>query len=177
MRALGLDYIATGRTHQIGAVLLVVGVLLVTFALLQYRSVHNQVSAHQSALAEIRKTEKRAQENAPGSPRDLDGIAHEVTLAKQALQRLALPWDDLFLALESTPVNGIALLAIEPDSDKNTVKLTAEAKSAEDMLDYVVRLQAVVGLADVTLANHQIKQNDPLRLLRFAVVASWVKQP
>jgi hypothetical protein len=53
--------------------------------------------------------------------------------------------------------------------------LTAEAKTADDMLDYVERLQAAGGLADVVLASHQIKQSDPLQPMRFVVLASWVK--
>ena len=83
----------------------------------------------------------------------------------------------LFAALESARVDGVALLAIEPDPGKSTLRLSAEAKSADEMLDYVERLQAAEGLADVVLQSHQIKQGDPLQPLRFGVSAAWARQP
>jgi hypothetical protein len=107
--------------------------------------------------------------------RDIEASAQEYRQAQLALQRLSLRWNDLFAALESTRPGGVALLAIEPDPGKSVVKLTAEAKSAEDMLDYVERLQRAGGLADVALASHQVKPSDPLQPVRFVVLASWVK--
>jgi hypothetical protein len=177
MRALRLDYLATRVASPIGAIVLVVGVGLATLALLEYRAVRDELSAQELRAAEIRTSGKRSAVSAASSPRDLEVALQEVKLAQAALQRLALRWDELFVALESARGDGVALLAIEPDPGKNVVKLTAEAKSAGDMLDYVERLQSAVGLADVTLASHQIKPSDPRQPLRFAVVASWVKQP
>jgi hypothetical protein len=109
------------------------------------------------------------------TPKELEASAQEYRLAQLALQRLSLRWNELFAALESTRPSGVALLAIEPDPGKSSLKLTAEAKTADDMLDYVERLQSAGGLADVVLASHQIKQGDPLQPLRFVVLASWVK--
>jgi hypothetical protein len=105
----------------------------------------------------------------------VEASAQEYQLAQLALQRLSLRWNELFAALESTRPAGVALLAIEPDPRKSTVKLTAEAKTAEDMLDYVERLQTTGGLADVALASHQVKPSDPLQPLRFVVLASWAR--
>ena len=177
MRALRLDYVATRETSRAGAGMLIAGVVIATLALLEYRAVREELSAQQLRVAEIRTVGKRSAVNAASSPRDLDVALQEVKQAESALQRLSLRWDDLFVALESARSNGVALLTIEPDPGKKVVKLTAEAKSADDMLDYVERLQAAAGLADVTLASHQIKQGDALQPLRFGVVAAWVKQP
>jgi len=177
MRALNLDYVATRAASPAATILLVVGLALATLALLEYRAVREELSDQESRAGELRKTDKRSAAVASQGPRDLETTAQEVKLAQAALQRLALRWDALFIALESARANGVALLAIEPDPAKNVVKLTAEAKSAEDMLGYVERLQTAEGLADVTLASHQIKSSDPLQPLRFAVTAAWIKQP
>ena len=177
MRALRLDYHAGHATITVGTVLLVSGALLVTVALLEYSALRATVSAWEAKIAEVRKAAKRGDTGAPRTARDQEAVTQEVKAAQAVLQRLSLPWDDLFGAFESVRANGVALLAVEPDPGKGTVKLTAEAKSDAEMLDYVARLQAVEMLANVTLAGHQIKQGDPLRVLRFAVVASWVKQP
>ena len=177
MRALQLDYFATRAASPFATILLIVGLALATVALLEYRAVRGELSDQESRAVELRKSDKRSAAVAAQAPRDSEAAAQEVKRAQAALQRLALRWDALFVALESARADGVALLAIEPDPGKNVVKLTAEAKSAEDMLGYVERLQAAEGLADVSLANHQIKTSDPLQPLRFAVVAAWVKQP
>jgi len=177
MRALNLDYQAGARSSAIGAAVLAVGVLLAGATLVEYRSVREDLSAWEARVAEVRAAAKR---NAPGvarAPRDRDATAQEVKLARLALQRLSSRWTELFVALESARADGVALLAIEPDPARSIVRLTAEAKSAEHMLAYVERLQGADALANVTLANHQIKQGDPLKPLRFAVVASWASQP
>ena len=128
-------------------------------------------------MGEVRTAAKRNAPAAARAPRDRDATAQEVRLARLALQRLSSRWTELFAALESSRAEGVALLAIEPDPARSVVRLTAEAKSAEHMLAYVERLQGADGLANVTLASHQIKPGDPSKPLRFAVVASWVNQP
>jgi len=177
MRALWLDYRAGPEKSPAGAVVLVVGVLLATAVFLEYRALQDELSAWESKVAQIRKSGQRGASGAPRNPRELDAVAKEVQVARDAIQRLSLPWDTLFGALESARTSGVALLVIEPDPGKSTVKITAEAKSDSDMLDYVERLQAADALAGVTLTGHQTKQGDPLKALRFVVVASWVKAP
>ena len=155
--------------------LLVAGAAAAGVALLEYRAVHEELVLQEARTAEIRKAGKRNVASVRSNPRELEAAAQEYRLAQRALQRLSLRWDELFTALEATRTNGVALLAIEPDPGKSIVKLTAEAKSPDDMLDYVERLQAGGGLTDVALASHQVKPSDPLRPVRFVVLASWLK--
>jgi hypothetical protein len=176
MRALRLDYSDTPRPRPLSTIVLVVGLTLVAFALLEYRAAREELATQETKTAEIRKSGKRSTSSTVrGNPKDVEASAREYKQAQLALQRLALRWNDLFTALESTRPTGVALLAIEPDLGKSIVKLTAEAKTAEDMLDYVERLQSAGGLADVVLTSHQIKPSDPLQPMRFVVLASWVK--
>lgn len=177
MRALRLDYCVSPEKSRAGAVVLVVGVLLATAAFLEYRALREELPAWESKVAEIRKSGQRSASGAPRDSRELETVAREVKAAHAAIQRLSLPWDKLFGALESARTSGVALLVIEPDPGKGTVKLTAEARSDTDMLDYVERLQAADTLADVSLAGHQTKPGDPLKALRFVVIAAWAKQP
>jgi hypothetical protein len=174
MRALTLDYHAKARKFPLGGVVLVAGALSAAFMFQEYRTLEQELSTWEAKVTEIRKSAKRGATGAPAKPRELEATALEVKAARAAIQRLLLPWDTLFSALESVRTTDVALLAIEADPDKRTVKLTAEAKSDTDMLNYVEQLQAANGLADVALASHQAKQDDPLKPLRFVVVASWM---
>jgi Tfp pilus assembly protein PilN len=90
-----------------------------------------------------------------------------------AVLQLNLPWRALHDAVQAgTPAN-IALLALEPDARKNTVRITAEARSSDDMIAYVEQLQKVDWFSTVILARHEINEQDPNRPIRFQLDAQW----
>lgn len=110
----------------------------------------------------------------------VSGAAPAVTLApaaasavNAAVLQLNLPWSDLAAALaESTPAS-IALLALEPDAKRRTVRISAEAKSSDEMLAYLARLQANGWFRSVVLVRHEVMEQDPNRPLRFQISAGW----
>jgi Tfp pilus assembly protein PilN len=90
-----------------------------------------------------------------------------------AVLQLNLPWRALHDAVQAgTPAN-IALLALEPDARRNTVRITAEAKTSDDMIAYVEQLQKVEWFSTVVLARHEINEQDPNRPIRFQLDAQW----
>jgi Tfp pilus assembly protein PilN len=90
-----------------------------------------------------------------------------------AVQQLNLPWRALHDALQaSTPAN-IALLALEPDAKKSSLRITAEAKSSDDMIAYVEQLQKADWFTTVLLSRHEINEQDPNRPIRFQIDALW----
>jgi Tfp pilus assembly protein PilN len=97
----------------------------------------------------------------------------EVQRANQVLQQLNMPWDALFRAVESSAGNQVVLLALEPDAQKGTLKITAETKTIDSMLAYLRQLNAAKTLSGVALQNHRVQQRDPEQPIRFAVQAVW----
>ena len=90
-----------------------------------------------------------------------------------AVLQLNLPWRALHDAVQAgTPAN-IALLALEPDARKSTVRITAEAKTSEDMIAYVEQLQKDEWFSAVVLARHELYEQDPNRPIRFQLDARW----
>ena len=90
-----------------------------------------------------------------------------------AVLQLNLPWRALHDAVQAgTPAN-IALLAMEPDAKKNSVRITAEAKSSDDMIAYVEQLQKGDWFSAVLLSRHEINEQDPNRPIRFQLDALW----
>jgi hypothetical protein len=175
MRALHLDYASKTERHRLGILVLAAGITVAAIATLDYSNARDALTSQEIKTAEIRKAGKRNMLPTRGNSRESEATTQEYKAAQLALQRLSLRWTDLFTALESTRPNGVALIAIEPDPAKRVVKLTAEAKTSDDMLDYVEKLQSASGLADVVLASHQIRPSDPMRPMRFVVLASWVR--
>jgi Tfp pilus assembly protein PilN len=90
-----------------------------------------------------------------------------------AVLQLNLPWRALHDAVQAGTPASIALLALEPDAKKNQVRITAEARSSDDMIAYVERLQKVDWFSAVTLARHEINEQDPNRPIRFQLDAQW----
>jgi Tfp pilus assembly protein PilN len=90
-----------------------------------------------------------------------------------AVLQLNLPWRALHDAVQAgTPAN-IALLALEPDAHRSTVRITAEAKSSDDMIAYVEQLQKGDWFSAVSLTRHEINEQDPNRPIRFQLDARW----
>jgi Tfp pilus assembly protein PilN len=90
-----------------------------------------------------------------------------------AVLQLNLPWRALHDAVqEGTPAN-IALLAMEPDARRSSVRITAEARNSDDMIAYVERLQKVEWFSAVLLSRHEINEQDPNRPIRFQIDAQW----
>ena len=97
----------------------------------------------------------------------------EIKRANEVTQQLELPWDSLFLAVEASYQEKVALLGIQPDAQKHTVNIAAEAKDLISMLEYVKRLGQEPNLSDVHIINHQVQDQDPQKPVRFTVLAIW----
>jgi hypothetical protein len=109
--------------------------------------------------------------------RDARKQGEAVARSNEVAHELSRRWDRVFLALESAKAPDVALLAIEPDPRKGVLRVTAEAKGKNAMLDYVGRLQAAQSLQRVMLESHEVLSQVPEKPVRFVVTASWVATP
>jgi Tfp pilus assembly protein PilN len=93
-----------------------------------------------------------------------------------AILQLNLPWRGLHDAVKAATPPSVALLALEPDARRRTLRITAEARSSDDMLAYVERMQGLDWFAGVALTRHEINEQDPNRPIRFQLDAQWRPQ-
>ncbi|HZV65151.1 MAG TPA: PilN domain-containing protein, partial [Telluria sp.] len=63
--------------------------------------------------------------------------------------------------------------ALEPDARKRTMRITAEAKTSDDMIAYVEQLKQQELFAAVVLTRHEINDQDPNKPIRFQLDAQW----
>lgn len=98
--------------------------------------------------------------------------AEEVAAAKDTLQRLSTPWDELFGALEAAATDEVALLSIEPDPKTGTVLISGDGKDYLAALSYVLNLGRSEALSKVHLARHETRK-DAGRVVGFSVSATW----
>ena len=88
-------------------------------------------------------------------------------------QQLQRPWQQLFAMLEAQPQEDVALLTLTPDARKGQVRITAEARNLEAMLQYHQRLERSAELSDVSLLNHEVVMGQPEQPVRFNLTATW----
>lgn len=94
-------------------------------------------------------------------------------VVRQVSQNLMTPWADLLESLESVPIHSVAVLSIEPSVSKRSIRITAEAKTSQDMLAYLGALQRESRLSSVVLVSHQVQAQAPGAPVRFQVHAAW----
>jgi len=100
-----------------------------------------------------------------------NATAEEVAVAKDTLQRLSTPWDQLFGALEKAANDQVALLAIQPDPKARTVLISGDSKDYLAALTYVLNLSRSEALTGVQLSRHETKQDQ--KAVGFSVSAAW----
>jgi hypothetical protein len=100
-------------------------------------------------------------------------LDEQVRNAEAVVQQLALPWARLIETLEATGSNDVAILQLQPDAQQRLLRITAEARHQQAMIDYLRRLAEVQGFAHVHLLNHQVQQDNPQRPIQFAAQASF----
>jgi len=177
MDALDLDF---RRDHAkpgwIGALLLAAALGVGLMLWKDYQQVLGQTAAAESNLRAIgMATRKKAAPERPAA--DAQKTQLELKRANEVLARLKLPWNDLFVSVESAKLPDVALLAIESDTEKRRVKISAEAKDPLAMLEYLRFLQSQPALSEIYLQNHQYQQQDPQRPVRFTLSADWTVRP
>ena len=173
MRTLDLDFRRQRPASPwAGWVLLAITLALITDLGISYYGVRKAIAQNEARLA---KTERPA-DGARGAAALSKNIPPgELAVAHETIQRLSMPWDDLFGALESAATDQVALLAIEPDPKSGMVAISAESKDYAAALSYVLELSRTRTLSQVHLVKHEVQENDPQRPVAFSVSASWSK--
>jgi hypothetical protein len=163
MKRLQLDFRGGQRSPPwLGRVMLAAALVICVDAGLAYRELKRVLDSNESRLAQ----------RTPALPARKVS-AEEVAAVRETVQRLALPWDELFLALEAAASDSVALAAIEPDTAKGTVTISGDGKDYLAALSYVSNLSRAEHLARVELLRHERKVDDPNGPVTFAVSATW----
>jgi hypothetical protein len=158
--------------NRIGVALFAVGAACAALAVAEYRSI-----AAENAGLELRLAAIAPRPTAAVPDKAATRAAEE---AAAAVAELAMPWSVLLEELEQAGADNrdaVALLAVEPDREKQEVQVQAEARSLPIALKYVERLQASSALRFPMLESHEVQLKDPQRPVRFQVRAEWSTAP
>jgi hypothetical protein len=97
----------------------------------------------------------------------------QIQILSYAVTRLNVPWNSLFVALESIQSPNVAITGILPNQKKQQLEVTGEARNVQAMLGYVESLEDLAMLEHVTLQKHQVNETHSYRPVRFVILAEW----
>jgi Tfp pilus assembly protein PilN len=167
MKPVELDYLAPPRSPVWpGVVVLALALVVAAGLVARYRSASDELARLELA-GKLVAVERRPLASVPKERLDA-----EVKAAESVVRELALPWAALIEAVERAASRDVAILQLEPNAETRSVRLVAEARSREAMFQYLRRLGASRGLAEVHVVNHQVEREEPQRPIRFAVQAA-----
>ena len=166
MKPLYINFRGSHRAFSwLGRVLLVIAAVVWLDAALTYQNLDKAVREGELRLAQ------RAPRGAP-----VKVSPQEIAAARETVERIGMPWDHLFRALESVASDKVALASIEPDAAKGTVTITGDGKDYLAALSYVANLSQTEGLERVQLVRHEQKTNQPNGAVSFSVSAAWSRK-
>ena len=173
MRRLELEF-QPRRSGPLAWSLLALGSALVAgLVLLQHTLQNEQVELEDSVHSLELQLGRRPATAAPQSTAASREQAERLAQMRSVSQQLQRPWQQLFSMLEAMPQDDVALLGLTPDARKGQVRIAAEARNLEAMLQYHQRLEASDELSDVSLLNHEVLAAQPEHPVRFTLTATW----
>jgi Tfp pilus assembly protein PilN len=179
MTRLYLDFLHPRRRRSpVGIALLFAGLVSLMAAIGQHVLLESQTTALRKRVDTAVSMERRHRGPLqPASPADARANAQALAAANQVLTSLNQPWSALFAELEAVATPSVALLSIQPEADGKRVLIGGEAKRYEQVLDYVGRLEATAGFANVFLVSHGRRESAKGAAVVFLLNADWVGQP
>lgn len=124
------------------------------------------------------RLEARTRAGKPAQPRMLPAEQQAAMDARAesatgVLRELGRPWPALFERLEETHGERIALLSVNLEGAKGTLRIAGEGRHLVDVLAYVERLSTDTFLTDVVLEQHEVLESDAQKPVRFSLSARW----
>jgi len=161
------------RAGGVTAVLLVVAATAAAATAFQGWQLHHRVAEMQSAMGALgRSSGVHRIDSAPRTDQ-VKLAADQLTAVNRAVEQLNLPWHDLLAGVERAGTPTVSLVSIEPDPQHGLVRITAEAASADAMVDYVAGLAQQPNFRAVAIRKHQLDLQSPYQPIRFVVELSW----
>lgn len=162
---LDLDFVAAPRSTWLGRAVLVAGLVCAMAGAALAADAWLARQAEQDALSTLALEHPPRASLVPADP----ALVRSAAIVRRELQ---MPWGQLLLALERVPSRDVAVLTIEPAAAQRTLRITADARNADAMLDYLAQLKQQ-SLTQVVLTSHQLQAQSPGTPIRFQVQARW----
>lgn len=162
---LELDFKPRRRPSRAGMLLLAAGLGAGVLSWAEYRTANEELANRIHTL----ESAQRATRPTHAAPLPNTDPQH----MNRVLERLTLPWEGFFDALESAAVEYATLIAITPDTARGSVQIRGEARDIGVVVYYVSKLESGGFFRDVDLVEHERGTQNADLPLRFLITARW----
>ena len=158
----------TKRMDYLGFVLLIIGLMLLGFA------IDSNIQAS-SLLAKLNARIANTQNQTMTKKVRSDGSddQEKIEITNKIKKQIGYPWELLFSTLEATHTSNITLMAIQPSIDKKEVLISAETENVHLMLDYIRDLAKQKSIDRVELLS-QGPSDDKQDRLNFLIMIKLI---
>lgn len=94
----------------------------------------------------------------------------------QLVAELNAPWAAVLGGLEAATPEDVALVSIEPDARRASVRVQAEAKTLDALLAYAQALRGAEPFGEVGVLKHETNEQDPNHPVRVTLQL-WLRDP
>ncbi|EJN03265.1 hypothetical protein [Herbaspirillum sp. YR522] len=178
MSRLHIDFAPRGWRHAVADtrwpawLMMGAGLLLCLFVAADVHSRWNVYQDGQQRVVRLQQSKVLLQ--VPRVPARRETVSVErANAVNQAISQLNLPWREVLDAMEQVAPGSVALLSMEPDAVKRTMKCVAEAQDGPAMLTYLEQLKKSEFFDSVVLLRHEVIERDPGKPIRFQFEAFW----
>lgn len=165
-------FAAVRRTSWLTWACLLTGLMLVAVVAIQVRKGFVTTAVLTDEIRHLGAQTAR-QIAAHAAPVALPVPGEQAKAVNAAVNRLNLPWRDVFDNVEMATPDTVALLSLEPDANAHAIRILAETKNTDAMIDYAEQLKKQPFFRRVLLVKHDINTQDPNKPVRFQIDAEW----
>jgi hypothetical protein len=160
MQRLGLDYQKQpGRRSSAGSSILILGIVASLVLAFGYHNLGAQLA---DLEAGDRQTSVKVKSVTAAQQKER---AETEQIFETAFNQLALPWGEVFAAVETATNGDVTLLALEGDGRHKTMRISARAANYGGMLAYLERLKNSGRLSGLHLASNRLETDGSLHFV------------
>ena len=160
------------RPRALGWVLLAIGLLAAGFAGYDTWVTGRELDEREALVARLR-TELRQERPQQAARNAAPVSAEEREPADRVATALNADWAAIFTDLAGASHPEVALLELQGDATRGSLRMVGEAQSVEAAFAYLEQLQRAGMLREARIDSHEWVTQGPQMVVRFVLTAQW----
>jgi len=156
----------------VGVIVLLLSLTMTFFTWQLYETTTIEQNALSLKLSQVYRQFTREETPLPVVTSEIS--QEQIKQIQTTIGALTIPWDGLLQSIEKSDMQDIALLNLDPNSKKQLITISGEAKNLQVALDYIQKLEAQPMLDKVYLQKYNIDEANQFKPVKFTLSTQWL---